>query len=44
VTVTWIGKDGVPYRDAPGIRFTAFANGPAAEALFAGSAKPLGRS
>jgi hypothetical protein len=42
VTVTWIGKDGVPYRDAPGIKVSAFANGPAAEALFAGSAKPLG--
>lgn len=41
VTVTWIGKDGVPYRDAPGIRQTAFANGPAAEALFAGASKPL---
>lgn len=41
VTVTWIGKDGVPYREAPGIKLSAFANGAAAEALFAGGAKPL---
>jgi Zn-dependent M28 family amino/carboxypeptidase len=41
MTVTWIGKDGVPHRDAPGIKLSAFANGPAAEALFAGGPKPL---
>ncbi|WP_293976039.1 M28 family metallopeptidase [Sphingomonas sp.] len=41
VTVTWIGKDGVPYREAPEIRLSGFANGPAAEALFAGGPKPL---
>ncbi|WP_341850149.1 PA domain-containing protein [Sphingomonas natans] len=43
MTVTWIGKDGVPFNDAPGIRLSAFANGPAAEALFAGGAKPWPR-
>ena len=41
MTVTWIGKDGTPHSDAPGIKLSAFANGPVAEAMFAGGPKPL---
>lgn len=40
-TVAWIGKDGVPFSEAPGIKLSAFANGAAAEALFAGGPKTL---
>ena len=37
--MTWLGKDGAPLNDAPGIRGTATINGAAAEILFAGSGK-----
>jgi hypothetical protein len=39
----WIGEDGRPYTPAPGLRFRATLDGPAAEALFAGAKIPLGR-
>ncbi|MGA9581945.1 MAG: M28 family metallopeptidase [Allosphingosinicella sp.] len=39
----WIGKDGRPYSPAPGLRFRATLDSPAAEALFAGAKIPLGR-
>lgn len=37
--MTWLGKNGEPLNDAPGIRATATINGAAAEILFAGSGK-----
>jgi hypothetical protein len=37
--MTWLGKDGAPLNDAPGIRATATINAAAAETLFAGSGK-----
>ena len=39
----WIGKDGKPWSSAPAIRATAYAHGPVAEALFAGSRTNLKR-
>ncbi|WP_423604762.1 M28 family metallopeptidase [Sphingomonas sp. MS122] len=33
----WVGTDGKPFSSAPEIRATAYAHGPAAEALFAGA-------
>ena len=39
-TITWT-ENGKPYSPAPGIRFTATLDTPAAEALFAGARKPL---
>ncbi len=39
----WVDADGREHQDAPGIRVGAFLNGPAAEALFAGSARTLSR-
>ncbi|MDB5699377.1 MAG: peptidase [Alphaproteobacteria bacterium] len=37
--ITWLAKNGQPLNDAPGLRATATINGPAAEALFAGTGK-----
>jgi hypothetical protein len=37
----WVGADGKAHEEAPGIRGRAFLNGPAAEAVFAGSARTL---
>lgn len=37
----WVGADDLVHQDAPGIRINAFLNGPAAEAMFAGSARTL---
>jgi hypothetical protein len=37
----WVDADGREHQDAPGIRVGASLNGPAAEALFAGSARTL---
>ncbi|HEX8238189.1 MAG TPA: M28 family metallopeptidase [Allosphingosinicella sp.] len=39
----WIGEDGRPYTPAPGLRFRATLDTPAADALFAGARTPLGR-
>jgi hypothetical protein len=39
----WTGEDGRPYTPAPGLRFRATLDGPAAEALFAGAKTPLAR-
>lgn len=39
----WIGKDGKPWSAAPEIRASAYAHGPAAEALFAGASMNLKR-
>ncbi|HEY0624324.1 M28 family metallopeptidase [Sphingomonas sp.] len=39
----WIGTDGKPWSPAPDIRATAYAHGPAAEALFAGARMNLKR-
>ena len=39
----WIGKDGKPWSSAPEIRASAYAHGPAAEALFAGARMNLKR-
>ena len=39
----WIGEDGKAYTPAPGLRFRATLDPPAAEALFAGSKVPLAR-
>jgi len=39
----WIGKDGKPWSPAPGVRASAYAHGPAADALFAGAPKSLAR-
>jgi hypothetical protein len=39
----WIGEDGRPYTPAPGLRFRATLDTPAADALFAGAKTPLGR-
>lgn len=39
----WIGEDGRPYTPAPGLRFRATLDTPAAEALFAGAKRPLAR-
>ncbi|MGZ8285620.1 MAG: M28 family metallopeptidase [Allosphingosinicella sp.] len=39
----WIGEDGRPYTPAPGLRFRATLDMPAADALFAGAKTPLGR-
>ncbi|HEX8062113.1 MAG TPA: M28 family metallopeptidase [Allosphingosinicella sp.] len=39
----WIGEDGRAYTPAPGLRFRATLDGPAAEALFAGARIPLSR-
>ena len=40
-SMTWVGTDGQPFSNAPGIRFTATLDTPAAEALFAGAKTPL---
>src|SRR3546814_812953 len=40
-SLTWIGKDGKPYDEAPGIRLGASLNTPAAEALFSGAKTSL---
>jgi hypothetical protein len=37
----WVGADGLVHVEAPGIRVGALLHGPAAEALFAGSARTL---
>lgn len=37
--MSWLGKDGAPLNDAPGLRATATINGAAAEILFAGTGK-----
>jgi hypothetical protein len=39
----WIGEDGRPYTPAPGLRFRATLDRPAAEALFEGARTPLAR-
>ncbi|MEG3182288.1 M28 family metallopeptidase [Sphingomonas sp. LT1P40] len=39
----WVGKDGKPWSPTPGILIGAYANGPAAEALFAGAPTTLKR-
>lgn len=39
----WIGEDGRSYTPAPGLRFRATLDTPAAEALFAGAKTSLGR-
>lgn len=39
----WIGQDGKPWSSAPGIRASAYAHGPAAEALFARARMTLDR-
>jgi Peptidase family M28 len=39
----WTGEDGRPYTPAPGLRFRATVDSPAAETLFAGGKTPLGR-
>ena len=39
--MTWVGPDGRPYSQAPGVRFSATLDTPAAEALFAGAPTPL---
>lgn len=38
-TMTWVGKDGEPLNESPGIRATARLNTPAAAALFAGAGR-----
>ncbi len=38
---TWVGPDGRPFVEAPGIRAGASLNTPAAEAVFAGAARAL---
>ena len=40
-SMTWVGPNGRPHSEAPGIRFSATLDTPAAEALFAGSRTPL---
>jgi Peptidase family M28 len=42
-SIGWIGEDGRPYTPAPGLRFRATLDTPAAEALFAGAKTPLAR-
>lgn len=39
--LTWVGPDGAPYADAPGIGFSATLGPDAAEALFSGAERPL---
>jgi Zn-dependent M28 family amino/carboxypeptidase len=39
--LTWVGKDGKAYDEAPGLRVSATLNDPAAEALFAGAKRSL---
>jgi len=39
----WTGEDGRPYTPAPGLRFRATLDMPAADALFAGAKTPLNR-
>jgi hypothetical protein len=39
--MTWLGKEGAPFSPAPGVRFRATFDTPAAEALFAGSKRSL---
>ena len=41
--MTWVAPNGRPYSPAPGIRFLATVDTPAAEALFAGAPTPLAR-
>ena len=40
-TLTWVGPDGKPHTEAPGVRVGAQLNRPAAEALFKGARRPL---
>jgi hypothetical protein len=42
--LTWVGPDGVPFSDAPGLRFVASASPAMAEALFRGAPRPLART
>jgi hypothetical protein len=42
-SMTWIGRDGEPYLAAPGIRYRATFDTPAAEALFAGARRSFSR-
>jgi Zn-dependent M28 family amino/carboxypeptidase len=42
-SLDWTGKDGRVYAPAPGLRFRANVDSPAAEALFAGAKTSLGR-
>lgn len=41
--MTWVAKDGTPFSPAPGIRFRATLDTPAAEALFAGAPRSLSK-
>ena len=41
--MTWLTKEGAPFSSAPGVRFRATFDTPAAEALFAGSRRSLGQ-
>jgi Zn-dependent M28 family amino/carboxypeptidase len=38
---SWVGPDGVVFQEAPGVRVGGLLNGPAAEAVFAGSGHAL---
>ncbi len=40
-SMTWVAPNGQPYSQAPGIRFVATLDAPAAEALFAGATQSL---
>lgn len=42
-SLTWVGPSGQAFTMAPGIRFGATLDTPAAEALFAGAGTPLGK-
>lgn len=39
--ISWANADGTPNRSAPGIKATAFLNGPAADALFVGAPRTV---
>lgn len=39
--LNWANADGTPNRSAPGIKATAYVNGPAADALFAGAPRTV---
>jgi Zn-dependent M28 family amino/carboxypeptidase len=42
-SMTWLDPSGTPYVPAPGLKFRALADAPAAEALFAGAKRSLGK-
>jgi Zn-dependent M28 family amino/carboxypeptidase len=42
-SLAWVDEDGRPYSPAPGLRFRATLDTPAADALFAGAATPLAK-